>query len=186
MIPLAFELRNRRVLVLGAGRVATGKTRLLLDSGAHVSVIAEHRLVEPPDGVVSFEERCYRPGDLDGFMLIVSATGDPATNDLVVAEARERGIWINVVDDPRRSDFFFTAVHRSGDVIVSVSTQGASPALAQVVRDRIRDSLPPRLGEVAQALRDERRRLHESGQSTEDVDWRELIAALWTRASRVA
>ena len=184
MIPLAFELRDRRVLVLGAGRIGASKTRLLLEAGAQVSVIAEHQLVEPPAGVTSFAKRRYQPGDLAGYMLVVSATGDPATNDLVVKEARSRGIWINVVDDPGRSDFFFTAVYRSGDVIVSVSTQGASPALAQEVRNQIRDTLPLGLGEVAQALRDERDRLHKLGLSTEDVDWRDLIRTLWASASR--
>jgi len=44
---------------------------------------------------------------------------------------------LNVVDDPQRSDFYFTAVHRAGDVTVSVSTEGASPALAQELRTMI-------------------------------------------------
>lgn len=185
MIPLAFDLRGRRVLVLGAGRIAAGKARLLLESGARVSVIAERQLVELPEGVGSLDTRRYQAGDLDGFMLVVCATGDRTTNDLVVNEAHERGIWINVVDDPERSDFYFTAVHRSGEVLISVSTQGASPALAQEVRDRIRDALPTGLGDVAKQLRDERRRLHDAGLSTEDVDWRARIRTLWTDGLQV-
>lgn len=178
MMPLAVKLSNRPVLVLGAGMVGVGKARLLIADGAKVTMIADRQCAHLPDGLDTFTLRGYRTGDLRGFTLVVSATGDPQVNDLVVEEARERGVWINVVDDPDRSDFFFTAVHRSGDVMVSVSTQGASPALAQEIRTRIRDYLPKNLGDVAERLRSERRLLHQSGASSEGVDWKPLIREL--------
>jgi siroheme synthase-like protein len=95
-----------------------------------------------------------------------------------VAEARERNVPLNVVDDPKRSNFYFTAVHRTGDVVVSVSTEGASPALAQVLRDRIRDALPANTEDVARALRAERAELHRRGESTEGIDWRQRVESL--------
>ncbi|HUV57634.1 MAG TPA: bifunctional precorrin-2 dehydrogenase/sirohydrochlorin ferrochelatase [Acidimicrobiales bacterium] len=181
MVPLAFKLTHRPVLVIGAGRIGVGKARILIEAGAKVTMIADRLCAELPDGLESIELRRYCAGDLRGYSLVISATGDPRVNDLVVDEARHRGIWINVVDDPLRSDFFFTAVHRSGDVIVSISTQGASPALAQEIRARIRESLPRNLGDIAQRLKTERRRAQASGASTEDIDWkpriRELLAS---------
>ena len=83
-----------------------------------------------------------------------------------------------MVDDPQRSDFFFTAVHRDGDVVVSVSTEGASPALAQELRSMIADRLPDNLADVASQLRRERDEFHASGASTEGVDWRPRIHEL--------
>jgi len=74
---------------------------------------------------------------------------------------------LNVVDDPERSDFFFTAVYRDGDVTVSVSTEGASPALAQELRTMIAERLPDNLADVAQQLRRERADHHAKGSSTE-------------------
>ncbi len=180
MMPLAVKLTNRPVLVIGAGKVGVGKARLLIEVGAKVTIISERLSAELPDGLDGVELRRYGEGDLLGFSLVISATGDSRVNDLVVAEARQRGIWINVVDDPVRSDFFFTAVHRSGDVMVSISTQGASPSLAQEIRSRIRELLPQNLGEIAERLKAERRRVQASGASTEDIDWgpriRDLLA----------
>jgi siroheme synthase-like protein len=85
---------------------------------------------------------------------------------------------LNVVDDPERSDFYFTAVHRAGDVTVSVSTEGSSPALAQELRSMIAEQLPDNLADVAQQLRQERADFHANGASTEGVDWRLRIREL--------
>ena len=178
MLPLALKLTGKDVLVIGAGRVGTGKAGLLVDAGARVTIITRDVLAELPRGLTSLEEREYRDGDLRGYALVVSATGDAATNDRVVDEARRENIWLNVVDDPQRSDFYFTAVHRAGDVTVSVSTEGASPALAQEVRSMIARSLPDNLADVAQSLRRERDDLHDRGTSTEGIDWRPRIREL--------
>jgi precorrin-2 dehydrogenase/sirohydrochlorin ferrochelatase len=178
MLPLAMKLTNKPVLVVGAGRIGTGKATLLVEAGARVTMVSSEQLAPLPLGLESYEARSYRRGDLKGYALVVSATGDPATNDLIVDEARAEGIWLNVVDDPERSDFYFTAVHRDGEVLVSVSTEGASPALAQVIRTLIRDRLPRQLGAVARQLRAERAALHTGGDSTEGIDWKPRIQEL--------
>jgi precorrin-2 dehydrogenase/sirohydrochlorin ferrochelatase len=163
------RLTDKDVLVIGAGRVGAGKAGLLVEAGAHVTMISREVLSELPPGLASIELRDYLDGDLRGFALVISATGDVTVNDRVVQEARREGIWLNVVDDPQRSDFYFTAVHRAGDVTVSVSTEGASPALAQELRSMI---------DVAQQLRRERVEFHANGASTEGVDWRRRIREL--------
>ncbi len=178
MLPLVFDLRGKSVLVVGAGRIGAGKAQLLIEAGANVTIIAREVLVALPDGVNSLERRAYRSGDLRGYALVISATGDETTNDRMVAEAREVGVWLNVVDDPARSDFYFTAVHRAGDVVVSVSTSGASPALAQEIRSLVRTALPDNLEQVAQLLRQERAAMHEDGRSTEGHNWRPRIRQL--------
>ncbi len=186
VLPLALNLANKPVLVVGAGQIGAGKARLLVESGARVTIISRDVLVALPDGIAALVRREYRPGDLRGHLLVVSATGDATTNDRLVAEARVEGVWLNVVDDPERSDFYFTAVHRAGDVVVSVSTSGASPALAQEIRSLVRDMLPDDLDEVARQLRKERAALHQSGQSTEGVDWRPRIRELLSRGESMA
>jgi siroheme synthase-like protein len=178
MLPLALDLSGRDVLVIGAGAIGSRRAAQLIEAGADVRVIATEVSAELPSSLVSLEVRPYRPGDLEGSFLVVSATGDPDVNDAVVAEAADRRIWLNVVDDPQRSSFFFTALHRAGDVVVSVSTEGAAPALAQVLRDRLAAALPERTAEVAGVLRAERRSMKEAGASTEDVDWRGHIDEL--------
>jgi precorrin-2 dehydrogenase / sirohydrochlorin ferrochelatase len=179
VLPLALELRGKDVLVIGAGRIGAGKAALLVDAGARVTMISRDVLAELPRGLSSLVQRDYQDGDLVGYALVVSATGDAAVNDHVVTEARRANIWLNVVDDPARSDFFFTAVHRAGDVTVSVSTEGASPALAQVLRSMIAERLPDNIAEVAQQLRLERAAFHGDGTSTEGFDWRARIRELF-------
>jgi precorrin-2 dehydrogenase/sirohydrochlorin ferrochelatase len=178
MLPLAMKLSDKPVLVVGAGRIGTGKAALLVEAGARVTMISREQLAPLPLGLDSYEARDYRRGDLKGYALVVAATGEAAINDQIVDEARTEGVWLNVVDDPARSDFYFTAVHRDGEVLVSVSTEGASPALAQVIRSLIRERLPRHLGTVARQLRVERAALHTSGNSTEGVDWKPRIEEL--------
>jgi len=172
------QLTDKDVLVIGAGRIGAGKAGLLVEAGARVTMIAREVLAELPRGLTAFELRDYLDGDLRDFALVISATGDATVNDRVVEEARREGIWLNVVDDPQRSDFYFTAVHRAGDVTVSVSTDGASPTLAQELRSMIAQRLPDNLGDVAQQLRRERADFHARGASTEGVDWRPRIREL--------
>lgn len=185
MLPLALNLTDKEVLVIGAGRIGSGKAGLLVDAGARVTVVAREVLAELPRGLDSLQQREYREGDLRGYALVVSATGDPNVNDRIVDEARREHIWLNVVDDPERSDFYFTAVHRAGDVVVSVSTQGASPALAQVVRSMIAEGLPTNLADVAAQLRRERDDYHAKGSSTEGLDWRSRIDELLSARSPI-
>jgi precorrin-2 dehydrogenase/sirohydrochlorin ferrochelatase len=181
MLPLVVELRGRHVVVIGAGRVSAQKVALLIDAGARVTVITEEVRAPVDPRVESLLLRRYQRGDLAGAFLVVSATGDPTVDDLIVREAQEAQQWLNVVDDAARSNFFFTAVHRDGDVVVSVSTQGSSPALAQWVRNTVAASLPENLASVARRLRQERDAIHERGDSTENLKWmsrvEELIAS---------
>jgi siroheme synthase-like protein len=178
VLPLAFQLDGVDVLVIGAGQIGVRKATQLIEAGARVTVITEEILTPLPEGVARIEKRKYSRGDLRGFFLVVSATGDPLVNDVVVEEAKAERLWLNVVDDPERSSFYFMALHRQGDVTVAVSTGGAAPALAQEIRTLVGEALPNNLARVASTLREERRQLHESGTSTENFDWRSRIQEL--------
>lgn len=178
MFPLVVDLRHRRVLVIGAGRVGAQKINQLLNAGATVSVITEEVCAPLAPEIASLVVRPYQRGDLAGAFLVVSAMGDSQVNDLIVAEAFELNILLNVVDDAARSNFFFTAVHRDGDVVVSVSTQGASPALAQWVRNVVAVTLPKNLASVARRLRAERDAIHGNEKSTENLEWMRRVQEL--------
>jgi siroheme synthase-like protein len=178
MLPLAFKFDAVPVLVVGAGAVGVHKATQLLNAGATVTILAEEFTVPLPEGVAHVLQRRYRRGDLRGYWLVVSATGRPEINDDIVDEAHEEGIWLNVVDDPGRSSFYFMALHRQGEVTVAVTTEGAAPALAQEIRALVAARLPRNLGDVAATLRSERRAVHDRGASTENLDWRPRIREL--------
>jgi uroporphyrin-III C-methyltransferase/precorrin-2 dehydrogenase/sirohydrochlorin ferrochelatase len=178
MLPLAFKFDNVPVLVVGAGVIGIRKATQLLEVGAKVTVLSEEFNFALPEGTAQVIERRYRRGDLRGYWLVVSATGQPEVNDEIVNEAHEGGIWLNVVDDPERSSFYFMALHRQGEVTVAVGTDGAAPALAQEIRSLAAARLPNNLADVAATLRQERSAVHDRGASTENVDWRARIHEL--------
>jgi siroheme synthase-like protein len=178
MLPLAFKVEGRPALVLGAGLVGVRKAAQLIEMGALVDLISDAFLAELPDGLRSVRQRPYQAGDLAGYWLVVSAVNNEAANQAIVAEASERGIWLNVVDVPELCTFYFMALHTAGDVTVAVTSRGAAPALAQVVRDLVAERLPSNVAAVAEQLRKERRAIHEHGGSSEDVAWRPKIRRL--------
>jgi precorrin-2 dehydrogenase/sirohydrochlorin ferrochelatase len=86
------------------------------------------------DDQIDAIQREYRPGDLDGIGLVIAATDNPATNEAVWQDAQATGCLVNVVDDPDRCNFHVPAIVRRGDLTLSVSTGGNSPALARRIR----------------------------------------------------
>jgi len=178
VLPLAFNLEGVNVLVVGAGRVGAHKAAQCLASGARVSVIATSVTGSLPTNLDRFQRRAYVSGDLEGFSLVIAATGDAEVNDQIVHEAKQRGLWLNVVDDPKRSNFYFMALLHRGEVTVAVTTRGASPALSQELRDRVAAVMPEGVAHAAEVLRAERQELHDSGASTEGINWRHRVREL--------
>ncbi|HEY3418705.1 MAG TPA: bifunctional precorrin-2 dehydrogenase/sirohydrochlorin ferrochelatase [Armatimonadota bacterium] len=139
--PVFLDLRGKRCVVIGGGKVARRKVEGLLEAGAEVIVIAP-RISAMPDGVQRIQ-RAFTPGDLDGAMLVIASTDNPAVNDAIFREATARGIWVNVVDVPENCTFILPSVVRRGALRIAISTGGASPVLAK----RLRKSLEGQFGE---------------------------------------
>lgn len=170
------DVRERDVLVVGAGPVGRQKIGGLHSEGAHVTVVAPDI---SPDVValhgISIIRRAFEVSDLDGRWLVFAATGDPALQQLIHDEATARRIWVNCADEPSRCTFILPAVHREGPITISVSTGGLSPALAGWLRTRLADALPPDVGALANELRVRRTAMKDTGASTESVDWKPII-----------
>jgi siroheme synthase-like protein len=115
------DLEGRRALVVGSGKMAREKVEGLLAAGADVGVAAP----EVYDGSL-----------LDDVWLVVAATDDVDLQQRVHADAEARRIFCNVADVPDLCSFILPALHRRGPITLAVSTGGASPALAQWLRDR--------------------------------------------------
>ncbi len=135
--PIFCDLRGRRCLVVGAGRVGLEKARGLADAGARVTVVAP--AAEPGIAAlgVRWVGRPYESADLDGCFLACAATSDPAVNRRVFEDAEARRVLCNVADVPGLCSFILPAIHRHEPISIAVSTGGASPALAQRIRDEV-------------------------------------------------
>jgi uroporphyrin-III C-methyltransferase/precorrin-2 dehydrogenase/sirohydrochlorin ferrochelatase len=152
-LPIFVDLRDRLVVVVGGGVVAARKIEHLLKAHARVRVVAPQLTPElvlfRDAGRLEHRAREFAPAQLEGALLVVAATDDEAVNEAVSQAARERGVWVNVVDDAKRSAFIFPAIVDRSPLIVAIGTQGSSPTLARRVRTQIEALLPERLGELA-------------------------------------
>jgi uroporphyrin-III C-methyltransferase/precorrin-2 dehydrogenase/sirohydrochlorin ferrochelatase len=153
LYPIFAELAARPVLVVGGGAVAQRKVAALLESGADVRIGAPvlncelARLVE--QGRVRWIEGNFTPTWLDDVWLAIAATNDVAVNAAVAAAGAERRVFVNVVDDAARSSFQVPAIIDRAPLVVAVSTGGAAPVLARLVRERLETFIDPALGSVA-------------------------------------
>ncbi|WP_176232902.1 precorrin-2 dehydrogenase/sirohydrochlorin ferrochelatase family protein [Candidatus Hakubella thermalkaliphila] len=139
--PINLNITHKSCLVIGGGKVAQRKVEGLVEGQASVTVISPSitRVLDAlgAQGLIRIIRREYRQGDLEGAFLVISATDDEEINQAVFAEASEKGILVNVVDQPELCNFIVPSVVRRGDLVISTSTSGKCPALAKRVRKQI-------------------------------------------------
>jgi siroheme synthase-like protein len=162
--------------VVGGGPVAARKARGLLGCGATLTVIAPNVCAAMAELTpLTIERRPYAKGDAGAYRLVVTATGIPAVDATVSADAEAAGVWVNSADDVEHCSFILPSVHRDGAVTVAVSTGGRSPALASWLRARLAAQEGTGLGALAELLGRARQSVHDAGRSTEKVDWVALL-----------
>ena len=151
--PLFLDLAGKPVLLVGGGDVAARKFALLADAGAVVTVVAPELGVEMVAAVAAGSathlEREFEAGDVNGVWLVVAATNDRPVNAAVAAAAHALRIPCNVVDDRELSSFIMPAIIDRSPVQIAVSTGGASPVLARLIRERLETLLDGSLGPLA-------------------------------------
>lgn len=176
IVPVGLRVDGRSVLVVGAGRIAARKATAYVDQGAVVTVVAPQHSAEMDAVDVALRlHRPFRPDDLDGVWLVVTATGQPDTDGAVFAEAEHRRIWCNAADDPAHCSAILPAVARAGDIVVAISTGGRSPAAASWIRRRVEELLDAdtvAVANTAARVRDDVRAL---GHGTEVDGWRDVL-----------
>jgi precorrin-2 dehydrogenase/sirohydrochlorin ferrochelatase len=154
--PIYLSLKDRQVLLIGAGQVALQKLPALLECQARVRVVAPQALPEirqlAQDGKMTWIQRSYESSDLDGTSLVIAATDDPDLQKKIAAEARARKIWVNVVDVPPLCDFIAPAIVSRGDVQIAISTGGAAPALAKYLRQKLEALIGPEYADFVKVV----------------------------------
>jgi precorrin-2 dehydrogenase/sirohydrochlorin ferrochelatase len=162
LYPILINMKGRLAVVIGGGAVAERKIGDLIVTGAAVRVIspditegiAEVKKVFPDR--VDIVSRKYVKGDLDGACLAFSATNNSAVNREIFSDAEEKNIPINAVDDPENCSFIIPSSFQRGDLIISVSTGGASPSMSAKIRRNIEKSIPADIDRQLVALREAR------------------------------
>jgi precorrin-2 dehydrogenase/sirohydrochlorin ferrochelatase len=139
--PAYLDLRDRPCMVIGGGSVAERKTLALLEAGAQVTIISPAltpKLHEFSDtGKITHLKKQYEENDLPGQFLVIAATPSVEVNTLVARACRKRHTLVNVAVPPEESSFIVPSVVERGDLMIAISTSGASPALAKKIRQDI-------------------------------------------------
>ena len=187
--PIFMCVSDRTAVIVGGGAEAFAKARLLAQSSARLRIVApsldkdfEEWLRD--NGAATHVQTRFNAWHLEGAVLAVAATGDEASDLDVVLAARVAGIPVNAVDRPQACDFYMPALVNRAPVAVAVGTEGAGPVLAQIIRAKIDQLLPPSLGPLAALAATYRgavERLLPAGSARRDF-WRQFFGGAPARA----
>lgn len=178
VFPLFIDLKGKKCIVVGGGKVAARKTAVLAGFDAEILVVSPRfdqeilRLYEK--GVITVCRREYRKGDLEGAFLVIAATNDPLVNKEIAKDAGEAGAFVNVADAPDLCSFIFPAVVKKDKLVIGVSTSGSCPALSRDIRkkiERIVDGIDTtELGKIAKQRKDAIESIADAGLRREIID----------------
>ncbi|NUO09773.1 MAG: bifunctional precorrin-2 dehydrogenase/sirohydrochlorin ferrochelatase [Candidatus Brocadia sp.] len=158
--PVFLNVQDKKCVVVGGGNVAWRKVCSLKEAGARVTVVSPEFCpeLEKETGVERIQQK-YDTGLLKGAALVVASTDDGEVNKKVYYDAIESGILVNVVDKPEFCSFIVPASVMRGDLCISISTGGASPALARNIREYLEKQFGDEYGEFTKLLSEMRRKV---------------------------
>lgn len=180
-LPIFMKLRDRPCLVVGAGQVAARKVYLLHRAGAKVTVVAPQicdelqRWANTSD--ISYMAREFQTKDIQHQALVIAATDSHAVNQQVAKLAEEQGIPVNVVDEPELGTYIMPSIIDRSPVQIAISTGGASPVLARLLRARLETFIPAAYGRLASLLERYRQKVKSRFHSSDETRrfWEEII-----------
>ena len=136
MYPVMINIREKKVVVVGGGKVAARKIRTLLAEQAAVTVVSPTLHADIPQAEVQWLARSYQTGDLEGAKLVFACTDQEEVNRQIMEEAAPSQL-VNNTGDKTFSDFYNVAIARKKDVSVMISTNGLSPSRSKEIRKKI-------------------------------------------------
>jgi len=158
--PILLNIQDKKCLVVGGGNVAWRKVCSLKEAGARVTVVSPEFCPEmgKETGIERIQQK-YEEGFLNEVLVVIASTDDEEVNKKVYYDAVKRGILVNVVDRPEFCSFIVPATISRGDLNISISTGGASPALARNIRESLEKQFGDEYGDFAKLLSETRRKI---------------------------
>jgi len=161
--PSYLNLDNKKILLVGGGNIALEKLEKLVDFTKEIQVISK----ELSDEFIQFAnkynisivKKAYEKGDIKGFDIVVVATNQVALHKEIYNESRDSRVLVNSVDDTAYCDFIFPSYIKKGDLTISISTSGASPAMAKKIRIYIENLIPSNIEEFLKEMKKLRKTL---------------------------
>lgn len=170
--PIFVDLKDQGVLVVGGGEVAERKIKNLLTHNCRIYIASPNLTSYLKALVDRGEVRRIDPDSLDESLdtvfMVIAATDDSALNSRIAIKAKERGILINSVDQPRDCTFIMPSIVKAGDLQIAISTAGKSPALAKKIRGELESTFGPEYASFIELLGLLRRELISKGKPSSD------------------
>jgi precorrin-2 dehydrogenase/sirohydrochlorin ferrochelatase len=172
VFPLCIDIKNKKCVVIGGGKIAYAKIKVLLQFGAQIIIISpkciDDILQLVKTNKIIWIKKSYSKNDiLDAFM-VVCATSNEIINDTVYKDAKNNNIYINVVDDKNKCNFIFPSIVKRKDLIISISTSGKYPALSKAIRRKLEIEFPEEWGDKLNELGEFRKKVIHSFDKLED------------------
>lgn len=161
--PMFVDLSEKPCLIVGGGKVACRKVKVMLDFGARVRVVAkeisqelrdlERTLADSEDPkLMEIKRKSFEEKDCDGIGLVIAATDDKALNHEIAQYCKVQGIMVNAVDQKEDCSFIFPSYVKEGNLIAAFSSGGNSPVLTQYLKEKEVEILTPFLGDLNEAM----------------------------------
>lgn len=172
-LPIFMNVKGQRCLVIGGGKVASRKVFMLLRAGAAVSVVSpelcQDLTIRKDGGEITHIDRSFEDNDLDGSKVIIAATDNNMVNVHVSELAKSKGIPVNVVDAPDLCSFIVPSIIDRNPVQIAISTGGASPVLARLLRSRLETIIPAAYGRLATLVESFREQVKTKFSNTDEI-----------------
>ena len=157
--PLCINLEDKNFLVVGSGMIARRKLLAISEFTRNITVISKEGAEGLAREGVKVVNKGFDDKDLEGFDFVITATGSREHDEAIVAACKSRGIPVNAADDREECDFFLPGIIKRGDLVVSVSTSGKSPAYSKHLREQIEDIIPDNIEKVLDIMGELRKSL---------------------------
>lgn len=172
LFPIFLKIENQQCLVVGGGDIAARKIALLQKAGGHITVVAPHlcaRIAKQLEqGKIKHQPRAFEADDVSGNVLVIAATDDMNINRQISEQAKRQNVPVNVVDQPDLCSFTIPSIVDRSPVVIAVSTGGASPVLARLLRARLETIIPAAYGRLGQLTKEFRRQVQQRFSSTDE------------------
>ena len=170
--PLFLDITDRRCIVVGGGDVAERKVGRLLDFGASVVVVGKTLTpglaVLKREGRINHIDADYEKAFINGALLVIGATDRDDVNAEISRDGKEKGVLVNIVDDPDKCDFLLPSLLSQGNLLIAISTGGKSPALAKKLRVEMEQLFGTEYQTLLEVMGNLRERLVVAGHSSDE------------------
>ena len=140
-LPIAINIADEKILVIGGGQSAWGKIRILQRFEANIEVIALEVCDEIKNSGISYLEKTYEKTDLAGYLMLYSCTNNFELDQQIAKDGREAGVLVNIHDQPALCQFVSPAIYQDGDIRVAVSSNAKDVYASIRIRNEIKEFL---------------------------------------------